>query len=118
VIEAANIREWRTHKVVDPDDHKIGTLESVYVDTSTDLPAMATVHTGLPTRRRLVFVPLDNAIVGPDYVRVDYRKSLVKHCPAIGTDDILPANDEEEIFAHYGMQYQQGAAGERQLARR
>jgi hypothetical protein len=118
VIEAANIRQWRTHKVVDPAGHKIGALESVYVDTSTDEPAMATVSTGPPTRHRLVFVPLDGAIVGPGYVMVGYEKSLVKHCPAIGTDDILPAEEEEAIFTHYGMPYQQGAAGERQLARR
>lgn len=118
MIEPANIREWRTHKVVDPDGHKIGALEAVYVDTSTDQPAMATVQTGMPTRHKLVFVPLDGAIAGPGYVQVNYSKSQVKHCPAIGTDDVLPAEEEEAIFQHYGMEYQQGAAGERQLARR
>src|ERR1051326_958094 len=29
---------WRGHDVVDSDGHKIGELEAVYVDTSTDLP--------------------------------------------------------------------------------
>jgi hypothetical protein len=118
VIEAANIREWRTHAVVDRDGHKIGVLEAVYVDTSTDEPAMATVQVGLPTRHRLVFVPLDDAVVGPGYVKVNYAKSQVKGCPAIGTDDVLPATDEEAIFQHYGLAYQPGAGGERQLARR
>jgi hypothetical protein len=118
VIEAADIREWRTHDVVDPDGRKIGVLEAVYVDTSSDEPAMATVLTGMPTRRRLVFVPLAGAIVGPEYVRVAFAKSLVKRCPPIGTDDVLPAEDEEPIFQHYGMDYQPGAGGERQLARR
>ena len=118
MIQAADIREWRTHDVVDADGHKIGPLEAVYVDTSTDEPAMATVLVGLPSRRRLVFVPLSGAIVGPKYVRVAYTKSLVKGCPAIGTDDVLPAVDEEAIFQHYGMDYQPGAGGERQLARR
>lgn len=118
MIEAADIREWRTHDVVDPGGHKIGVLEAVYVDTSTDQPAMATVRVGLPTRHRLVFVPLDEAVVGPGYVKVDFARSLVKRCPAIGTDDILPAQDEEAIFTHYGLTYQSGASGERQLARR
>ena len=118
VIAAADIREWRTHDVVDADGHKIGVLEAVYVDTSTDEPAMATVQIGLPTRHRLVFVPLDNAIVGPGYVKVNYAKSLVKDCPAIGTDDVLPATEEEAIFRHYGLAYEPGAGGERQLARR
>ncbi len=67
--QTADIREWRNQVVMDPDGHKIGELESVYVDTSTDEPAMATVRVGLPTRHRLVFVPLKGAMVGPGYVR-------------------------------------------------
>ncbi|QMU69380.1 PRC-barrel domain-containing protein [Streptacidiphilus sp. P02-A3a] len=118
MIEAADIREWRTHDVVDSGGHRIGPLEAVYVDTSTDEPAMATVQVGLPTRHRLVFVPLDGAVVGPGYVRVAYDKALVKGCPSIGTDEVLPAEDEEAVFQHYELAYQRGAAGERQLARR
>ena len=118
MIEAADLREWRTHDVVDPGGHRIGSLEAVYVNTSSDEPAMATVQIGLPTRHRLVFVPLDRAIVGPGYVKVAYDKALVKSCPAIGTDDVLPAEDEEAVFRHYDLTYQPGAGGERQLARR
>lgn len=118
MIQAADIREWRTHNVVDPGGHKIGELESIYVDTSTDEPAMATVQVGLPTRHRLVFVPLADAVVGPGYVQVAHNKALVKQCPSIGTDDVLPAEDEEAIFRHYDLPYKPGADGERQLARR
>jgi hypothetical protein len=117
-IHAANIREWRNRNVVDPEGHKIGVLESIYVDTATDESAMATVRIGLPTRQRLAFVPLADAILGPDYVKVTYAKALVKKAPSIGTDDILPAEGEKAIFQHYGMDYQPGAGGERQLARR
>jgi hypothetical protein len=118
MIQIGDIREWRTHNVVDPAGHKIGVLESIYVDTSTDEPAMATVQVGLPTRHRLVFVPLKDSIVGPGYVKVAYDKALVKEYPAIGTDDVLPAVDEEAVFQHYGIAYQPGAKGERQIARR
>jgi hypothetical protein len=118
MIRSADIREWRDHHVVDPKQRKIGMLEAVYVDTSTDEPAMATVRTGLPTRRRLIFVPLDDAVVGPGYVKVSYARGQVRKAPSIGTDDVLPAEQEEEIFQHYGMTYQPGAGGERRLARR
>ncbi|MFI6005278.1 PRC-barrel domain-containing protein [Streptomyces sp. NPDC051366] len=118
MIQAADVREWRTHDVVDSGGHRIGALEAVYVDTSTDEPAMATVLVGLPTRHRLVFVPLDGAIVGPGYVKVDYDKALVKKSPSIGTDDVLPAEDEEAVFRYYDLTYRPGAKGERQLARR
>ncbi len=100
MIHSAIIREWRTHDVADVGGHKIGVLEAVYVDTSSDEPAMATAQVGLPTHRHLVFVPLADAIVGPGSVEVDYDKSLVKKCPAIGTADVLPDEDEAAVFAH------------------
>ena len=118
MIQAADIREWRTHDVVDPKGRTIGVLEAVYVDTTTDEPAVITVRTCLPTRRRLVFVPLDEALLGPDYVKVSYARSVVRKAPSIGTDDVLPAEQEKVIFQYYGMTYQPGATGERQLARR
>jgi len=118
MIESADLREWRDCQVVDEDDNRIGVLEAVYVDTGTDLPSMVTVRTGMPTRHRLVFAPVGEAVVGPDYVRVPYAKALVKSAPSIGTDDVLPAEDEEAVFQHYGLPYDPGAKGVRQLARR
>ncbi|KJK56247.1 PRC-barrel domain-containing protein [Saccharothrix sp. ST-888] len=118
MIEASDIREWRGHDVVDVDGHKIGTLESVYVDTATDQPAFATVTVGLLTRHRLVFVPLAGATVGPGYLKVAHPKGRVKGAPAIDTDGELPAEDEEAVFAHYKLSYAQGTGGERRLARR
>ncbi|GGO42293.1 MULTISPECIES: PRC-barrel domain-containing protein [Streptomyces] len=118
MIQTADVREWRDRNVVDTEGHKIGVLEAVYVDTSTDEPAMATVRTGLPTRHRLLFVPLDEAIAGPGYLKVRYAKSLVRAAPSIDTDGVLPAEQEAAVFQHYGLTYQAGAGGERQLARR
>jgi PRC-barrel domain len=118
MFEAASIREWRGHNVVDAEGHKIGELEAVYVDTATDLPSFGTVTVGMPSRHRLVFVPLDHAIVGPGYVKVPYGKKQVKDAPSIGTDGELPSGDEEAVFTHYGLGYEPGAGGERRLARR
>jgi hypothetical protein len=118
MFEAGDIREWRGQDVVDDGGHKIGTLESVYVDTGTDLPAFATVTVGLPTRHRLVFVPLTGATVGPGYLKVSFPKGKVKGAPSIDIDGVLPAGDEEAIFKHYDLSYQPGAGGERRLARR
>jgi PRC-barrel domain len=118
MFEVGNIREWRDHDVIDSDGHKIGTLESVYVDTGTDQPAFATVTVGLPMRHRLVFVPLAGTTVGPGYLKIAYSKRQVKDAPSIDTDGELPASDEEAIFKHYDLTYQPGSGGERRLARR
>ncbi|MEU8510411.1 PRC-barrel domain-containing protein [Kitasatospora sp. NPDC048722] len=117
-IGMADIREWRGQAVVDEKGGRIGSLESVYVETSTDEPCFATVTVGVMSGRRLVFVPLDGAVVGPGYVKVAFPKSTVKQAPAIGRDDVLPAVDEPAVFAHYELPYATGAGGERRLARR
>lgn len=118
MFEAGDIREWRGHDVIDDGGHKIGTLESVYVDTGTDQASFATVTVGLPTRHRLVFVPLAGATVGPGYLKITYPKRQVKDAPSIDTDGVLPVEDEEAIFKHYDLAYQPGSSGERRLARR
>ncbi|MDH6121663.1 hypothetical protein ABH930_002332 [Kitasatospora sp. GAS204A] len=117
MFEPEDIREWRGHDVVDPEGRKIGPLEAIYVDTRTDLPAFATVTVGLLTRHRLAFVPLAGATVGPGYLKVQYPRNQVKNAPSIGTDAVLPAEDEPAVFAHYELPYEIGAAGERRLAR-
>ena len=118
MFPAENIRDWRGHKVVDEGGAKIGELEAVYVDTTTDQPLFATVKTGIPGRSRLVFVPLSDATVAPDHLRVHVAKKLAKAAPAIDTDGELPAEAEPEVFAHYGLPYDAGSRGERRLARR
>ena len=118
MFEAENIRDWRGHHVVDVDGDKVGELESVYVDTSTDQPAWAGVKTGFIGRQRITFVPLDGATVSPDHVRVRADKKTIKKAPSIDTDGELLASAEPELFAHYGLSYEPGTAGERRLARR
>ncbi|MFC5910565.1 PRC-barrel domain-containing protein [Streptacidiphilus monticola] len=118
MLQIADIREWRGHDVLDDAGKKIGTLESVYVDTATDEASFGTVTVGLPGRHRLVFVPIADAVLGPGYVKVPFAKSVVKDAPAIDTDGVLAAADEPSVFSHYGHTYTPGAGGERRLARR
>jgi hypothetical protein len=112
---AENIRDWRGKNVVDPSDSKIGTLESVYVDTTTDQPFFAAVTVGMIGRHRLTFVPLVGATVAPDHVRVLATKDLVKDAPSIDTDGELTVEQEPQVFAHYSLPYTPGV---RRLARR
>ncbi|AGI88999.1 PRC-barrel domain containing protein [Streptomyces albidoflavus] len=116
MIEAENIRDWRDHNVVDAEGNKIGTLESVYVDTVSDSPFMIGIVIGLPTRRRITFAPLENAVVAPSYVKVAWPKQLVKEAPTISTDGELLAEEERGIFDHYGLEF--GVGHSRRLARR
>ena len=115
---ADDIRDWRGHDVVDQGGSKVGLLEAIYFDTATDRATFASVRVGLPGRHRLVFVPLDGARVAPAHLRVLSDKKLIKDAPSIDTDGELTADQEPGLFAHYGLNYQPGATGERRLGRR
>jgi hypothetical protein len=116
MFEAANIRQWRGHDVVDARGHKIGGLKAIYVDTRTGPPSSGTVKAGMPAWHWLVLAPLDRATVSPGYLQVCYNRKHVKDAPSSDTDGELPAAGEEATFRHYGLTYEPGAGGERRLA--
>ena len=117
-FEVDDIRDWREHDVVDRSGSKVGVLEAVYFDTASEEAAFASVRIGMPGRRRLVFVPLKDAKVAPEHVRVMWEKKLIKDSPSIGTDGELTAEAEAEVFEHFGLERRVGASGERRLGRR
>ena len=118
MFEAENLRDWIGLPVVDPEDSKVGNLESIYFETSTDQPAFAAVHVGILGGQKLVFVPLAGAVVAPKYLKVTAAKKLIKDAPSIATDGELEASREGEVYSHYGLAYSTGLNGERRLGRR
>lgn len=118
MIPAADITDWQGSAVVDRDGSKIGSLEAVYFDTSTEQPAFITVKVGLLGGSRLIFVPLTGATVTPKTINVSVDKKLAKEAPSIAVDGQLEAATEPDIYTHYGFDYTTGATGERRLGRR
>jgi hypothetical protein len=108
MFEPENLRDWVGLAVVDPTGDKIGTLESIYFDTSSDVPSFAAVQVGILGRTRLVFVPLDGALVAPKHLKVQFDKKLAKEAPSIETDGELEAQREQELFAYYSLPYTLG----------
>jgi hypothetical protein len=117
MITVGSITDWVGLPVLDRDGSKIGSMEAVYFDTSTEEPVFITVKVGL-IGSSLVFVPLADAVVSPKDVRVTADKKLAKDAPSIETDGALEAAMEPAVFEHYGLAYSQGASGERRLGRR
>jgi hypothetical protein len=115
---AENIRDWIGLSVVDVAGDKVGPLEAVYFDTSSDEAAFGTVKVGMIGRHRLVFVPLTGSVVTPSHLKVTAGKKLIKNAPSIDTDGELGSEQEPEVYAHYGLTYQPGVGGERRLGRR
>ena len=66
--------------VVSTDGGKIGNIGQVYLDDSTGEPAWVTVKTGMFGSSES-FVPLEQASVSGDDIRVPYDKDRVKGAP-------------------------------------
>ncbi|MFH5821113.1 DUF2382 domain-containing protein [Georgenia sp. AZ-5] len=96
--------------VVGRDGDKLGTVGQVYLDDVSGQPDWVTVKTGLFGTSE-TFVPLREATVEGDTLRVPYDKSTVKDAPRVDDDGHLSATEEEELYRYYGISESYGAAG-------
>ena len=81
---------------------KIGSIGQIYVDLSTGEPSWVTVRTGLFGMSES-FVPLEGATDNGKDIMVNYDKDTVKDAPRIDADRDLSPDEEETLYAHYGM---------------
>ena len=88
--------------VVDSDGDKVGTAREVYLDDSTGQPEWVTVNTGLFGTSES-FVPLAQAEIGTDGLRVPYAKSVIKDAPRLGDSGHLTPEEEDELYRYYGV---------------
>src|SRR5512135_2278852 len=84
------------------DGEKIGKIADLYDDDSGGAPLFATVHTGL-FGRKTTFMPLLQAETRGEDVVVPYTKDFVKGAPNVEADAELSVQEEQEIFAYYGL---------------
>jgi uncharacterized protein (TIGR02271 family) len=88
--------------VYDESGDKIGSAAEVYLDDETGQPEWVTVRTGLFGTKES-FVPIRNADLTDDGVRVPVSKTQVKDAPKIDTDGHLSPEEEQELYRYYGM---------------
>jgi uncharacterized protein (TIGR02271 family) len=101
------VRSWQGATMVDPDGDKIGTIDTIYLDDQTGEPEWALVNTGL-FGTKSSFVPLAQASGSGDQVQVPYDKQRVKDAPRVDTDQHLSEAEEQQLWAHYGLDYGSG----------
>jgi uncharacterized protein (TIGR02271 family) len=87
--------------VYDEAGEKIGSASEVYLDDETGQPEWVTVRTGLFGTKES-FVPIRDADLTNDGVRVPVSKDRVKDAPKIDTDGHLSPAEEEELYRYYG----------------
>jgi uncharacterized protein (TIGR02271 family) len=107
--EITEAYDWRDRQIIGSDGEKIGTVDEVYMDTTTGKPEWLCVNTGL-FGMKSSFVPLRGARPAGEDVRVPYSKDEVKDAPGIAPEEQLSRAEEQELWSHYGLDY--GAAVE------
>ena len=88
--------------LIDAEGTKVGKIEDIYLDTETQEPEWALVHTGL-LGRKLHYVPLRGASVSDDSLQTAYTESQIKGAPGIEPDVELSPQEEAELYQHYGV---------------
>ena len=88
--------------VYDQSGEKIGSAAEVYLDDETGQPEWVTVRTGLFGTKES-FVPIRDADLTDDGVRVPVSKEQVKDAPKIDTDGHLSPEEEQQLYTYYGI---------------
>ncbi|MET9295249.1 PRC and DUF2382 domain-containing protein [Streptomyces sp. NPDC003077] len=88
--------------VVDAEGTKVGSVQQIYRDDTTNAPEWVTVRTGLFGSKE-TFVPLTGARRVGDELHVPHAKKRVNDAPRIDADGHLEPSEEEQLYRHYGM---------------
>jgi uncharacterized protein (TIGR02271 family) len=87
--------------VYDESGEKIGSAAEIYLDDETGQPEWVTVRTGLFGTKES-FVPIRDADLTDDGLRVPVSKTRVKDAPKVDADGHLSPQEEEELYRYYG----------------
>ena len=99
--------DWRGRDVVGSDGEKIGTVDEVYLDTTSNEPEWLSINTGL-FGLKSSFAPIQGAQSDGGSVRLPYTKEQVKDAPGVEPDQELNDSEERALWSHYGLDYDSG----------
>jgi sporulation protein YlmC with PRC-barrel domain len=102
--------QFRGQQLIDRDGDKIGKVDEIYEDTDTGAPEWALVNTGL-FGSKSTFIPLREAQISGDQLRVPYEKAHVKNAPGIDPDGALSREEEQQLYRHYGLDWDTSQSG-------
>jgi PRC-barrel domain len=104
-FDQATLDRWRALAIVDRDGTTVGTISEFYLDRETGYPTWALVDTGMFGATQ-TFVPLVHATEIADGLQVPYEKRHIKDSPRVDLHDELSPDEEADLFAHYGVDYE------------
>ena len=86
----------------DSDGSKVGSVDEIYTDKETGEPSFVTVHTGL-FGSKTTFVPLADASVEGENLRLPYDKARIKDAPGVEPDADITDEEQDRLYDYYGL---------------
>ena len=84
------------------DGDKLGKIDAIYLDNATNAPEWAAVKSGL-FGTHVTLVPLAQASWDGDTLSVPFDKAALTTAPHHDPDAAISAQDEDELYRHYGV---------------
>ena len=105
MITQDQVRDLIGSHLVDSNGEKVGKIGQIFLDDQTGQPEWATVNTGFFGSNE-TFVPLADADVSGDELRVPYDTTKVKDAPNVDAEGgHLDQAEEAELYRYYGLDY-------------
>jgi len=96
------LEEMRGAKVYDSAGEKIGTVEEIFYDASTNRPEWVGIGMGF-FGTKPVFVPVEGARLDDDEITIRWSADQVKDSPDIDSDEVSQET-ERELYSYYGLE--------------
>jgi sporulation protein YlmC with PRC-barrel domain len=106
MLGVEQIGEWLGQEVVDADGESLGKLEDVYYARGQAEPQLALIKSGLLGRKRTI-VPLQDATVGREHIRVAFTSEQVAHVSDtvdVEFGETLAGPGAQQLAGVYGVQ--------------
>ena len=105
MITTEQIQSLTGGNAVDSDGSKIGSIGQIYLDDQSGQPEWVTVKTGLFGTSE-TFIPLRDAQVDGQNLKLPYSKDKVKDAPRMSdADQHLDVDQEQKLYEYYGLDY-------------
>jgi hypothetical protein len=88
----------------DVNGDKIGRIDAVYYDEQTGRPEWLAIRTGF-FGTKTSFAPVTGATARDGKPYLPYTKDHIKDAPNVDLDGYLTPEEERELFAHYGFDW-------------
>jgi hypothetical protein len=94
--------KWPGRAVHDSSGTRLGEVREIYLDESTDRPEWVLIDLADAGPR---FVPLVDATVNDDGLRVAQATERIKDAPELEPSKELTQEEERRLYSHYGLSY-------------